>query len=205
MHDEVLAIPMVAQVPGWKPQVIESPVSLVDLMPTILAVTKTPAPASLDGIDLARLVRGEKLPERILLCDTWQYGNDGRPYTELVAAFDGKHKVVLDRVDHSFSVYDQTNREAPPLRIEGLANGALARSVLGYLEDTGGQLNIQTPAPVAPAPKNEKSKPDKKPEPKKKPVPAPKKAEPEKKPAPVKPTPGAPAPPPTAPKPQAAP
>jgi hypothetical protein len=209
MHDEVLAIPMVAQVPGWKPQVIDSPVSLVDLMPTILALTKTPAPAGLDGIDLARLVRGEKLPERVLLCDTWQYGNDGIPYSELVSAFDGKHKVVLDRIDHSFSVYDQTNRQAPPLRIEGLANGALARSVLAYLEDTGGQLNIQAPAPAptksakpsaAPTPEpankkpaaaTKKAVPAKKPGPPKKPVPA-KKPEPAKQPELLKPAPAAP-------------
>lgn len=151
MSDDVLAIPMIAQVPGWKPGVVDTPVSLVDLMPTILGVTKTPAPAGLDGIDLARLARGEAIPNRVLLSDTWQFGNDSRPFSELVAAFDGKHKIVLDRMDHSFSVHDQTDPKAPPLRIDGLANGKLARSVLGYLEDTGGQLNI-IDGPQAPAP-----------------------------------------------------
>jgi len=142
MSDDVLAIPMLAQVPGWKPRTIDTPVSLVDIMPTILSVTKTPAPAGLDGIDLSLLARGGSIPDRVLLSDTWQFSNDSKPYSELVAAFDGKHKVVLDRIDHSFSVYDQTDPDAPPLRIDGLANGKLARSVLGYLEDTGGQLNV---------------------------------------------------------------
>jgi arylsulfatase A-like enzyme len=154
MSDDVLAIPLIAQVPGWKSQEIETPVSLVDVMPTVLGVTGTPAPSGLDGIDLARLVHGEKLPGRVLLSDTWQFANDSKPFSELVAAFDGKHKVVLDRMDHSFSVYDQTDPEAPPLRIDGLANGKLARSILAYLEDTGGQLNVVDgpPDPVKPDP-----------------------------------------------------
>lgn len=142
MSDDVLRIPLIAKVPGWKSQTIDTPVSLVDLVPTILAVTKTPAPSDLDGIDLGKLVRGEKIPDRVLLSDTWQFANDSTPFSELVAAMDGKHKVVLDRIDHSFSVYDQTDPKAPPFRVDGLANGNLARSVLGYLEDTGGVLNV---------------------------------------------------------------
>ncbi len=153
MSDDVLAVPLIAKVPGWKSRAIDTPVSSVDIMPTILGVTGTPLPAGLDGIDLGRLVRGEKLEERVLLSDTWQFGNDSKAFSELVAAFDGKHKVVLDRIDHSFSVYDQTNPSAPPLRVEGLANGKLARSILGYLEDTGGQLTMQEepPSPKAAA------------------------------------------------------
>jgi len=142
MSDDVLRIPLIAQVPGWRSQNIDTPVSLVDVMPTIMSVTRTPLPSDLDGIDLSPLVRGEKIPDRVLLSDTWQFANDNKPFSELVSAFDGRHKVVLDRIDHSFSVYDQTDPKAPPLRIDGLANGNLARSVLGYLEDTGGQLNV---------------------------------------------------------------
>jgi len=71
---------------------------MVDVMPTILSITKTPAPNGLDGIDLSKLVRGESMPERVLLSDTWQFGNDNKPFSELVAALDGKHKVVLDRM-----------------------------------------------------------------------------------------------------------
>jgi arylsulfatase A-like enzyme len=175
MSDDVLAIPLIAQVPGWKATHIDTPVSLVDVMPTVLGVTKTPAPAGLDGIDLAALVRGVPQPERVLLSDTWQFGNDNKAFSELVAAFDGKHKVVLDRMDHSFSVYDQTDPEAPPLRIDGLANGKLARSILAYLEDTGGQLHVvdgppepAKPKPTATAPAPEVGKAAKKAKKKKK-------------------------------------
>jgi hypothetical protein len=68
-------------------------------------------------------------------------------------------------------VYDQTDPEAPPLRIDGLANGKLARSILAYLEDTGGQLNLvdgppepAKPKPPEPSPatKTEGEKPAKK-------------------------------------------
>jgi arylsulfatase A-like enzyme len=159
MSDEVLAVPLIIKAPGWRSRYIDTPVTSVDLLPTILAMTETPAPHYLDGIDLARLMRGEKIPERILLADTWQFSNDNKPYSELVAALNGKHKVVLDRTDHSFSVYDQTDPSAPPLRVEGLANGKLARSILAYLEDTGGQLNVQEGADPAPDKKADAAKP----------------------------------------------
>lgn len=47
-------------VPGMKPQVVASPVGLIDLYPTLLSLTGVPRPAThaLDGTDLSGILRG---------------------------------------------------------------------------------------------------------------------------------------------------
>ena len=137
LAEDVIHVPLVARVPGWAPRVTDSLVSLVDLMPTVLAMTGTPPPPGLDGIDLARTLAGNGPPRRILFSDLWQYDREGHAVNDLVTAFDGKSKVVLSRLDHSFSLYDQKRPSAPAIRIEGLAIDKLARSILGYVVEAG--------------------------------------------------------------------
>jgi arylsulfatase A-like enzyme len=143
LAEEVIHVPMIARVPGWKPGKVATVVSLVDLMPTILGLTHTPAPGGLDGVDLARVVAGEAPHNRVFFSDVWQYGRSGQAFNDLVSAFDGRRKVVWSRNDHSFSVYDQTHPKARPVRIEGLAPDRLTRSILGYVDEAGGQLDLR--------------------------------------------------------------
>ncbi|MGD8859941.1 MAG: sulfatase-like hydrolase/transferase [Myxococcales bacterium] len=140
LSEEVLRVPLVARVPGWLPRTVTAPVTLLDLMPTILRITHTPGPSGLDGIDLTPLAMGAEPEPRVLLSDTWQFGNDGEPFNDRVAAYDGRRKVILDRIEHSFRVYDQTRPDAPPLRIQSVTIDRYARSILGYLEESGGRL-----------------------------------------------------------------
>ncbi|MDH5673686.1 MAG: sulfatase-like hydrolase/transferase [Myxococcales bacterium] len=137
LQDGVLQVPLLARVPGWPVQDIQAAVSLVDLMPTILSLTETPAPPWLDGIDLGQLAGGKPAPKRLLLSDTWQYNRKGERFNDRTAAYDGKRKVVLDRIDHSFSVYDQQRSESEAVRLEGMAIDDFARTILGYIEDAG--------------------------------------------------------------------
>ena len=47
-------------IPGNKPRVVETPVGLIDIFPTLLSLCKLPAPAThtLDGVDISALARG---------------------------------------------------------------------------------------------------------------------------------------------------
>jgi arylsulfatase A-like enzyme len=143
LAESVIHVPLLARVPGWKPGKVSSVVSLVDLMPTMLALTQTPAPRGLDGVDLARVVAGRPPQDRIFFSDVWQYSRQGVVFNDLVSAFDGRRKVVWSRRDHSFSVHDQTDFKARPVRIEGLAPDRLTRSILGYVDEAGGQLDLR--------------------------------------------------------------
>jgi hypothetical protein len=137
LSEQVLRVPLSAHVPGWKPGTVKALVSLVDLMPTILALTHTPAPQELDGINLAKLVHGHAPERRVLFSDVWQFGSRGRAFTDLSAAFDGKRKLVLNRLDHSFSIYDQAHDDALA-PVEDASGEQLTRQLLSYLEEGSG-------------------------------------------------------------------
>ncbi|HEY2733893.1 MAG TPA: sulfatase-like hydrolase/transferase, partial [Polyangiales bacterium] len=51
LDEQVIRIPLLARVPGWPVERVKQLVSSLDLVPTILALTHTPAPTFLDGID----------------------------------------------------------------------------------------------------------------------------------------------------------
>jgi arylsulfatase A-like enzyme len=60
LYDATTHIPIIIKPPEDRPaKVVSTPVSLVDLMPTILAAAHVPAPTGLDGIDLTPLVLGD--------------------------------------------------------------------------------------------------------------------------------------------------
>jgi arylsulfatase A-like enzyme len=62
LHADQLRVPLVVRVPGQSPRDETTPISLVDLMPTILELTGAPPVADLDGRSFAALLRGEPLP-----------------------------------------------------------------------------------------------------------------------------------------------
>jgi arylsulfatase A-like enzyme len=139
LSEPVLRVPLVARVPGWPPRVVAAPVSLVDLAPTIFALTETPPPDELDGVDLAPLARGEPAHARVLFSDVWRYGALGSAFTDMSGAYDGERKVVLNRLDHSWSVQRQLRGSAPLSAADARAD-ALTRRLLAYLEEGNGPI-----------------------------------------------------------------
>lgn len=154
LREALIRVPLLARVRGWPTGNRRELVSLVDLAPTIMSLTDTPAPSSLDGVDLDPVMRGvARMPKRLLFSDNWLYRPTGKPFTDMVAAFDGQHKVVFDRGAHGYTFEDQRDRHARALPMEGDTPGALMRAAQGYVEESGGMLNIDRPNPVPPAPK----------------------------------------------------
>jgi arylsulfatase A-like enzyme len=65
LYREIIQVPLVMRVPGMAAgQVIETPVSLVDLAPTILDLLAVPAPPGLSGQSLVPALAGARLSER---------------------------------------------------------------------------------------------------------------------------------------------
>jgi len=58
LHADQLAIPLLVRVPGVAPRAEATPVSLVDLMPTLLELVGEPVPLGLDGRSFAGTLRG---------------------------------------------------------------------------------------------------------------------------------------------------
>lgn len=64
LHEDVIRIPLLVRAPGLAPRAVATPASLVDLMPTLLALAGIEPPADLDGVSLAPLLRGGPEGER---------------------------------------------------------------------------------------------------------------------------------------------
>jgi hypothetical protein len=137
IDESVLRIPLIARVPGWPSEHVASLSGSIDLVPTILAVTKTPAPANLDGIDLASVVNAPRPHARVLFSDTWRFDANEKLELDFTAAYDGTREFLLDQVAGSLFVVDQTQPADTPRLVGPKPNDPLAAAVYAYIEDTG--------------------------------------------------------------------
>ncbi|MDD5305933.1 MAG: sulfatase [Deltaproteobacteria bacterium] len=73
LYQELLNVPLVIVLPGREAagKVVDTPVSLIDIIPTLMELTGTPVPADLPGRSLVPLIRGDKgaWPERALYAE----------------------------------------------------------------------------------------------------------------------------------------
>jgi arylsulfatase A-like enzyme len=58
LHRELLFVPLIIKVPGKAARRVSQEVSLIDITPTILALTGISAPSTLDGVSLLPLIEG---------------------------------------------------------------------------------------------------------------------------------------------------
>jgi arylsulfatase A-like enzyme/thioredoxin-like negative regulator of GroEL len=63
IHDATIRVPLVLRAPGIRlGRPIAAPVSLIDVLPTVLGLLRLPSPAGVHGRDLGPLLRGEPVP-----------------------------------------------------------------------------------------------------------------------------------------------
>jgi arylsulfatase A-like enzyme len=79
LHQEVLHVPLVIWGPGVRPGRVEAPVSLVDVLPTLLDALGLPPAPGAAGVSLWPLAtRRDPLPERALLAEGTLHGPERR-------------------------------------------------------------------------------------------------------------------------------
>jgi arylsulfatase A-like enzyme/Flp pilus assembly protein TadD len=67
VYQSTMRVPLIVKPPGrTKARVVDEPVSLVDLMPTVLDYAGVPAPAEVQGTSLRKAIAGEAPPRRPL-------------------------------------------------------------------------------------------------------------------------------------------
>jgi Sulfatase len=137
--DDVVRVPLIARVPGWLPGKNDAVVSLIDVLPTILELTETPAPSYLDGVSLRRQLGPRTTrPPRVVFSDTWLYNEEQKPRTERSAVYDETGKLLLDRLTQERRLERVTD---PTQETETFRR--LSRALDGYLEDTGGTIALK--------------------------------------------------------------
>lgn len=142
LEEAVIKVPLLVRAPGWPAAHTRALASSLDLVPTILGFSETPKPAYLDGVDLKGLVTGANTAPRILFTDTWRYDALERLEINYSAALDGTSKVIMDRITGGLYEFDQKREPRPPASRESGAVKRLTRALYGYLEETGGALDL---------------------------------------------------------------
>ena len=117
--ESIVRIPMLAKVPGWPKGRIAEPVSLIDIMPTLLGLSATPAPPQLSGLNLGMQIEdGASWPQRALYADSWLLTASGRRRLDLAACIDGDSLSILDLLRGQLKVMplpqDLKNHQRPP-------------------------------------------------------------------------------------------
>lgn len=100
LYEETLRVPLLIAAPGLTPGQVDGAVSLVDVVPTVLALLQLPAPSGIDGISLVPAMRGAPLPGRPLFAETLRLGRSQR------AVIDGQYKLVYDSRFHTYELFD---------------------------------------------------------------------------------------------------
>jgi len=144
LNEDVMRIPLIARVPGWPSGRSEVPVSLVDVMPTILKLTSTPMPKRLDGKPIDTLLADPKRAnKRFIYADTWQYDRGGQLYKSEVAALNAKTKATYEPTQSAWALYN-LERE-PPLRrlATRRTKSAAIRALAHYVESAEGTTKLR--------------------------------------------------------------
>lgn len=128
LYDDVLRVPLLVRMPGVEPRSVETPVSLIDLGPTILDVFGLPTPGRFMGESLLGLIHGRpSTPSRPIVAE-------GRLKKSWVFA-DGR-KLIVDDTTGLVEIYDlkRDPRELHNLAEEDASTDARVASLRAFFE-----------------------------------------------------------------------
>jgi len=143
LHESNIRVPIIISAPDWPTGRTETLASLVDVAPTILALTGAEKSADSDGDDLTPYVLGFKdYRKRIRIAETWYLTKLGEPKRDVVAAFDGRYKVVHNRLKNLTKVVSQRDfRKRPKNYGRKFKRAARVMKALNaYIERTSGPI-----------------------------------------------------------------
>ena len=103
LFDEQLRVPLIIAVPGVVPRVVDEPVALVDVGPTLLDMVGAPRPATMRGVSLLPLLEGKARPARTIVSEllpatAWPH--------HAVMMVDGDHKLIHGVSPRRWELYD---------------------------------------------------------------------------------------------------
>jgi len=129
MYEQAVRVPLVFRGPGVRQQVCDTPVSHLDVMPTLLDSLGLDVPDDLDGVSAARtLESGAPPPERPVFC---QYSGNPKIGDIRRAVITRRYKYVYDPTD----VPELYDLESDPLETRNIASAPEARTILADLHE----------------------------------------------------------------------
>ncbi|MFT7521444.1 MAG: arylsulfatase A-like enzyme, partial [Kiritimatiellia bacterium] len=106
LYDPTTRIPLIVRPPGGHASlVVDTPTSIVDIVPTLMALAGVKSDESLDGMDLSGQMRGEPAPERSIYIES-RYAHHHYGWAPLSALVNPQHKLIHGGRDHLFAATD---------------------------------------------------------------------------------------------------
>jgi len=108
LYDELLRVPLLVRLPGARPAVVDDPISLLDIAPTVLDALGITAPESMVGRSaLARVLGGPPLEPRPIFAQLLPAPSWNHKWMAMVSG-DGRYKLIYRLSDSAFELYDLT-------------------------------------------------------------------------------------------------
>ena len=107
LHEEMMHVPLIMKLPGYGARVIDSPVGLIDIVPTIYQYMGLKMPDGLEGKALD-LNRGDSIANRPIFTETFN-PQRARPNVRPIAfrsIISGNWKLIYDQIKNSNQVYN---------------------------------------------------------------------------------------------------
>jgi arylsulfatase A-like enzyme len=150
LHSEVLHVPLLVAGPGVASpgRVVETPVALLDLVPTLIEVAGATVPPEAEGRSLMSALHGEVLEDRAIWSESLY-----RVPTELKAMQRSGYKLVYDVGDGGMELYDLTADPAEERNIAAEATQiaeTMRSSLLDWMAHTA-QVARDLPRAAPPA------------------------------------------------------
>jgi hypothetical protein len=139
VSEATIHIPMFLRAPGLAAGSTTRVVSLVDIMPTVLAMTDTPGPPVMDGRDLRAVLTSSAGSQRVVLSELWGFNSKGDISRNYIGALDGTHKLILNIKNESKTLYRQADRYSAqkPNLLDKVKVPHLERALDIYLDQSG--------------------------------------------------------------------
>jgi arylsulfatase A-like enzyme len=102
LYNQELHVPLLVRVPGAAPRVVDRPVSLVDLAPTLYDLIGIAGPPGMNGQSVAAGILTGDLPPRPILAELFP---DREISRSLLAVIDGCDKLIWDRQANTQELY----------------------------------------------------------------------------------------------------
>lgn len=124
LYEELVHVPLLVAVPGQEARVLEPPVSLTDLAPTLLDLIGVPPPRHMDGQSFAGLLADEPWLPRPLFAYNTSYT---AAMQRQAAVLDGTLKLVEDEGKGTVELFDLEGDPAELVNLADEAKGDTAR------------------------------------------------------------------------------